>query len=67
MNLRQVVHAGEAGFVYTAISISGVMVLGWLFGRILRVSKKASLLDNGRNCHLWRKCDCCYRAHYRPE
>ena len=44
MNLRQVVHAGEAGFVYTAISISGVMVLGWIFGRFLRVSKKASYL-----------------------
>lgn len=44
MNLRQVVHAGKAGFVYTAISISGVMLLGWLFGRLLKVSKKASYL-----------------------
>lgn len=44
MNLRQVVHAGEAGFVYTAMSISGVMVLGWIFGRFLGVSKKASYL-----------------------
>jgi uncharacterized integral membrane protein (TIGR00698 family) len=44
MNLRQVIHTGTAGFVYTAISISGVLLLGWLFGRLLRVSKKASYL-----------------------
>ena len=44
MNLRQVVHAGKAGFIYTAISISGVMLLGWLLGRLFRVSKKASYL-----------------------
>lgn len=44
MNLRQVIHAGKAGFVYTAISISGVMLLGWLLGRLFRVSKKASYL-----------------------
>jgi uncharacterized integral membrane protein (TIGR00698 family) len=44
MNLRQVVHAGKAGFLYTAISISSVMLLGWLFGRLFCVSKKASYL-----------------------
>ena len=44
MNLRQVVHAGKAGFFYTAISISSVMLLGWLLGRLFRVSKKASYL-----------------------
>jgi uncharacterized integral membrane protein (TIGR00698 family) len=44
MNLRQVLHAGKSGFVYTAISITGVLLLGWLFGRLLRVSKKASYL-----------------------
>lgn len=44
MNLRQVVHAGKAGFFYTAISISSVMLLGWLLGRIFRVNKKASYL-----------------------
>ena len=44
MNLRQVIHAGKAGFSYTAISISGVLLLGWLFGRLLHVSKKASYL-----------------------
>lgn len=44
MNLRQVVHAGKAGFFYTAISISGVMLLGWLLGLLFRVSKKASYL-----------------------
>jgi uncharacterized integral membrane protein (TIGR00698 family) len=44
MNLRQVMHAGEAGFGYTAISISAVLLLGWLFGRVLGVAKKASYL-----------------------
>ena len=44
MNLRQVISAGKAGFVYTAISIAGVILLGWLIGRVLRVSKKASFL-----------------------
>jgi uncharacterized integral membrane protein (TIGR00698 family) len=44
MDLRQVVHAGKGGFVYTAISISGAMLLGWLFGKALRVEKKASYL-----------------------
>jgi len=44
MNLRQVLHAGKSGFVYTAISITGVLLLGWLLGRLLSVSKKASFL-----------------------
>ena len=44
MNLRQVVHAGKAGFFYTAISISVVMLLGWLLGRMLGVSRKAAFL-----------------------
>ena len=44
MNLRQVVHAGKAGFLYTAISISTAMLLGWLLGRVLGVTKKASFL-----------------------
>lgn len=44
MNLREVVHAGRAGFGYTAISIAAVMLLGWLLGRLLRVSRKGSYL-----------------------
>jgi uncharacterized membrane protein YadS len=44
MNLLQVVHAGRAGFLYTAISISAAMLLGWLLGRTLGVSKNASFL-----------------------
>ena len=44
MNLRQVVHAGKAGFLYTAIGISAAMLLGWLLGRLLGVTKKASFL-----------------------
>jgi len=44
MNLQQVLHAGKSGFLYTAISISAAMLIGWLWGRVLRVSRKASFL-----------------------
>lgn len=44
MNLRQVLHAGRSGFVYTAISISAAMVLGLLLGKLFRVGGKASFL-----------------------
>ncbi len=44
MNLRQVVHAGASGFVYTAISITFAILLGTLLGRLLRVQPKASFL-----------------------
>ncbi|MGC2404724.1 MAG: putative sulfate exporter family transporter [Acidobacteriaceae bacterium] len=44
MNLRQVVHAGRSGFVYTAGSISLGLLLGVLFGRLFRVGGKASFL-----------------------
>jgi uncharacterized integral membrane protein (TIGR00698 family) len=44
MNLKQVVHAGRSGFFYTAISISAAMLLGLLFGAVLKVAGKASFL-----------------------
>jgi uncharacterized integral membrane protein (TIGR00698 family) len=44
MSLRQVVHAGKAGFLYTAVSITIAMILGWLLGRLLGVTRKASFL-----------------------
>jgi uncharacterized integral membrane protein (TIGR00698 family) len=44
MNLRQVVHTGRDGFFYTAISISGALLMGWLLGRLFSVGKKASYL-----------------------
>lgn len=44
MNLRQVLHAGKAGFLYTAISISAAMLLGLLLGRMFSVSRKAACL-----------------------
>jgi len=44
MNLKQVVHAGRSGFVYTAISITCAMLLGLLFGALLKVAGKASFL-----------------------
>jgi len=44
MNLRQVVHAGRSGFVYTAVSIGCAMLLGLLLGSLLKVRAKASYL-----------------------
>ena len=44
MNLHQVVHAGRSGFVYTAVSITVVMLLGISLGYLIRVDKKASFL-----------------------
>lgn len=44
MNLREVIHAGRSGLLYTAISISFVLTLGALLGKLLQVGKKQSLL-----------------------
>jgi uncharacterized integral membrane protein (TIGR00698 family) len=44
MNLREVVHAGRSGFVYTAISITFALSLGVLLGKMLQVRKTQSLL-----------------------
>ncbi len=44
MNLNQVIRAGSAGFVYTAASIAGAMLVGSLLGRMLRVAGRASFL-----------------------
>jgi uncharacterized integral membrane protein (TIGR00698 family) len=44
MNLREVVRVGRTGFLYTAISISAAMLLGWGLGRAFSVSRNASFL-----------------------
>ena len=44
MNLREVLRAGSHGFVYTAISITFALALGWALGRALRVRSGASFL-----------------------
>jgi len=44
MNLHQVVHAGREGFLYTAVSITCVMILGLTLGRLLKVESTAALL-----------------------
>jgi uncharacterized integral membrane protein (TIGR00698 family) len=44
MNLKEVLHAGASGFVYTAISISFALGLGVLLGKMLQVGKTQSLL-----------------------
>lgn len=44
MNLHEVVRAGRSGFVYTAISISGALLIGLLIGYFFKVRRTASLL-----------------------
>jgi uncharacterized membrane protein YadS len=40
MNLREVVHAGRSGFLYTSVSISLAMLLGLGLGYLIKVGKK---------------------------
>jgi uncharacterized integral membrane protein (TIGR00698 family) len=44
MNLKEVVHAGASGFIYTAISITFALCLGVALGKLLQVGKTQSLL-----------------------
>ena len=44
MNLNQVIHVGESGFLYTAVSISAAVALGLLLGKFLKIRGKASYL-----------------------
>jgi len=44
MNLKEVVHAGAAGFMYTAISITFALGVGVLLGKMLQVGNTQSLL-----------------------
>jgi len=44
MNLHEVVHAGRSGFLYTAVSITTVMLLGLGLGYLIHVGKKSSFL-----------------------
>lgn len=44
MNLHQVIQAGRSGLVYTAVSITGALLLGLGLGKLLAVRKRVSLL-----------------------
>lgn len=44
MNLHEVAHAGRSGFLYTAVSISAVMLVGLGLGYLIRVGKKSAFL-----------------------
>jgi uncharacterized integral membrane protein (TIGR00698 family) len=44
MNLHEVVHAGRSGFLYTAVSITAVMLVGLGLGYLIHVSNKSSFL-----------------------
>jgi uncharacterized integral membrane protein (TIGR00698 family) len=44
MDLRQVIQAGRSGFLYTAMSISFALALGWLLGKFLSVPQRVSFL-----------------------
>ena len=44
MDLRQIIRVGRSGFLYTALSISFAMLLGWLLGRVFKVQGRISFL-----------------------
>lgn len=44
MDLHQIVRVGRSGFLYTALSISFAMLLGWLLGRVFNVQPRISFL-----------------------
>jgi len=44
MNLYEVLHAGKSGFLYTALSITGAMLLGLGLGYMTHVQQKPSFL-----------------------
>jgi uncharacterized integral membrane protein (TIGR00698 family) len=44
MDLRQILRVGRSGFLYTALSISFAMLLGWLLGRLFNVERRISFL-----------------------
>lgn len=44
MNLHEVLRAGKSGFVYTALSITGALLLGLGLGYLIHVQKKPSFL-----------------------
>ncbi len=44
MDLQQVLRVGRSGFIYTAVSITFAMLLGWGLGKMLSVKKRISFL-----------------------
>jgi uncharacterized integral membrane protein (TIGR00698 family) len=44
MNLHEVLRAGSSGFLYTAVSITAAMLLGFGLGYVLQVAQKPSFL-----------------------
>jgi uncharacterized integral membrane protein (TIGR00698 family) len=44
MNLRQVLHAGRTGFLYTLVSITFVVIVGLALGRMLGVQQTSAFL-----------------------
>lgn len=44
MDLHQVLQAGRSGFLYTAVSILLVLLLGWGLGKLLAVERRVSFL-----------------------
>jgi uncharacterized integral membrane protein (TIGR00698 family) len=48
MNLQKVVEAGRTGFVFTVITIVGTLLLGFLLGRAMNISRTTShLISSG--------------------
>lgn len=44
MNAQTAIQAGKDGFVFTIISISGTLIIGYFLGKLFRINKKSSYL-----------------------
>ena len=48
MNLQKVVEAGRTGFIFTIVTIVGTLLLGFLLGRVMNISRTTShLISSG--------------------
>jgi uncharacterized integral membrane protein (TIGR00698 family) len=48
MNIHEALKAGKEGILFTVISISGTLILGYLLGRLLKIDRKtAHLISSG--------------------
>jgi uncharacterized integral membrane protein (TIGR00698 family) len=48
MNLQKVVEAGRAGILFTIVTIAGTLILGYVIGRAIRISRTTShLISSG--------------------
>ena len=67
MNLQRVIEAGRTGILFTLATIAGTLLLGYLLGRAMRISRGNGASDFLGNGDLRRKRDRRGRSRHRRE